>query len=46
MDSARPVKRLRVRVQIQLPKGSLPDPNPTDRYITTLQDKAPGTPKS
>lgn len=48
--SARPIKRLRINKKPTAlsadEDGLLHQKNPVERYITTLQDKAPETPKS
>lgn len=48
--SARPIKRLRInkkQAAVSADEGGLlHQKNPVERYITTLQDKAPETPKS
>lgn len=48
--SARPIKRLRVNKKQAAHStnegGLLHQKNPVERYITTLHDKAPETPKS
>lgn len=44
-NGARPVKRLRVK-QAPFVAGEVQNQKPAARYIATLQDKAPGTPRS
>lgn len=46
---ARPIKRLRVNKEqaaLSADEGGLYQKIPVERYITTLHDKAPETPKS
>lgn len=46
---ARPIKRLRVnkeQVVLSAAEGGLYQKSPVERYITTLHDKAPESPKS
>lgn len=46
---ARPIKRLRVNKEqaaLCADEGGLHQKSPAERYITTLHEKAPGTPKS
>lgn len=46
---ARPIKRLRInkkQAALSANDGGLHQKSPIERYITTLHDKAPETPKS